>query len=247
MMDREGIGFLFIAIVPAALSVLAGVLMRAFRPAARVRSARTHRMGLAAQQMGLRFYGSADERVLAALPECSLLEKGTSRRAANVMGDGRKPPGLVVFDFEYSRGRQMADQAAADALYLVAMVHLGPAGADLPYACIYRTDWLGGPVGVRDTYRFTGLDDPDFGTGYMLCGRPAEQVRAMLTAPVREAIKAWQRRGPRPVVETLPGWVAVYVESEADDTGVGARCAEMVGYARAIAAALGSPLPAGTK
>lgn len=238
IMDRDGIGFLFVVLVPAALSVLAGVLTRAFRPAARVRAARTHRMRLAAQQMGLRFYAGAEDRVLAALPECSLLEKGASRRAANVMGDGQKPPGVLAFDFEYGRVRATADQEARDALYLVAMVHLAAGGADLPYACIYRTDWLGGPVGVSDVYRFSDLDDPEFITGYMLAGRPAQQVRALLRAPVRAAIKQWSRRGPRPVVETLPGWVAVYVESELDDRRIAIRCSEIVRYAELIAGAL---------
>jgi hypothetical protein len=235
-MNKEQFGVFFVVIVPAALLIVAGML-RAFRPAGRVRALRAGRMRQTAGELGLRYYGASDERMLAALPECSLLDRGEARRVANLLSDGRKPPALLVFDYEYSRQRRTADHAAVDALYLVAMARM-EGGEELPYACIYRLDWLGGPVGVKDVYRLSAQDDPQFSMHYVLSGRPAHRVRAMLSAPVREAVKSWSLWGPLPVVETLPGWVAVYVESEAGDRHLGVRCAEVARYARSVADAL---------
>ncbi len=241
-MDKEQAGLFVIAVVPALLSVAAGVLIRAFRPEARARTERTGRMRQAAESLGLRFYG-AEERMLAALPECSLFEKGTSRQVRNLMADGQRPPRLMVFDFECSRDRATPHHESVDALFLAALVR-PPGGERLPYASIYRTDWFGGPIGVRDTYHLSAEDDPEFSTGYLLSGRPAGEVRALLTAPVRDAIKQWPVRGPRPVVEMLPGWLAVYVESEAGDRRIAAKCAAIMRYADLVAGALGGPLQA---
>ncbi len=46
---------------------------------------------------------------------------------------------------------------------------------------------------------------------------------------------------------TLPGWLAVYVESDAGDRRIVEKCSELARYAGLVAGALCGPLPARTR
>jgi len=241
MSEPDAFVIIFTIAVPVLLAVVAAFFFRLFQTPRRQRIKRTHRMRQASEQLGLRFYDTSDERILAALPECSLLKRGKLRRVCNLMRDGQWPPGVLVFDYEYTRHGRDAERNYSYVLYLVALVRF-TGDVELPCCRIHRTDWFGGPVGAHDVYRLNHPQDADFNRDYMLSGRPVSAVRAMLTEPVREAVKSWRMRGPRPTVETLPGWVAAYVESDIDDTKLTGRCAELVRYAAGVAEALFVPM-----
>ncbi|KPK62454.1 MAG: hypothetical protein AMK73_06070 [Planctomycetes bacterium SM23_32] len=226
--------------VPISLAICLAMVFLVFSDPRAARERRRRMMQLA-EQLGLRYYGTFEGRDLSFLPACALFERGEGRAVANLLGEDRSPPRLVLFDYGFKlthagRGRNGADVGTI-ALYLVAMARL-PDGAATAPACIYREDWFGGPVGVRGLYRVKPEGDDEFAGDFWLTGEPREAVEAMLTPAVRAALKGWEVRGPRPVVEILTDWAVAYVDSAPRDRSVGSRGAALLKYASRIAAAL---------
>jgi hypothetical protein len=202
---------------------------------------RATRLREVAERLGLRYYGAVGQEALTFLPACSLFDKGETKKVANLIGEKRIPPGLAVFDYEFASLRSMEGAWTGDiedrgVLYLVAMARLpdAPREVSVTPARIYQEDWFGGPTGVKGLYRLQTESDLDFGRRFVIAGEPREEVCAMLTEAVREAIKEWTMRGPKPVVEITPGWIVVYVESEPGDRQVGDRAAYLLDYTSGI-------------
>jgi hypothetical protein len=228
--------------VPLVLAVCLAAVFLAFSDPRAVRERRRRMMRLA-ERLGLRYFGSFGEGRFRFLPACALFERGEERAVSNVMGEPRTPPRLVLFDygFMFAQGgrRGAAREVGMNALYLVAMAGL-PDGAAPTSAAVYQTDWFGGPIGVVGLYRVEPEGDEEFARDFFVSGEPRRAVEAMLNGPVREVLKSWQGRGPRPAVEILPRWIVVYVESDPRDRRVADRAAALLKHATAVAAALGA-------
>ncbi|MHC4593193.1 MAG: hypothetical protein ACYS8L_10945 [Planctomycetota bacterium] len=232
---------LYLALAIAVLVAAAlAVVLSSFKHPGRILKERSRRLYGMAEGLGLRYYGAVGQEGLAFLPACSLFGKGEVRKVANLIGEKRIPPRLAMFDYEFRTLRGMDGAWSGDieegVLYLVAMARLPDAPQEVlvTRARVYQEDWFGGPTGVKDLYRLQTKEDPDFGRRFVIAGEPREEVCAMLTRAVRDAIKAWTVRGPKPVVEIVPGWVVVYMESEPGDRQVAHRAAYLLDYTSRI-------------
>ena len=153
-------GLWMIVVLAVLLAVCAWIVISTFTNPGKVRAKRRRRMGDLAEDLGLRYYGEAPAAALSSLPPCSLFRKWPAKAVKHLISDRRRPPGLLVFDFEHVSPRgQSSTQAGL--LYLVAMARL----RDVPVPTavrVYQKDWFGGPVGVRGLYSLGVGDDLAF-------------------------------------------------------------------------------------
>lgn len=227
--------FWMITGISALLAVLLGAVFSLLKRSGKAGERRRQRMRGLAESLGLRYYGTAGRDALSLLPSCSLLEEGRPITVANLIGEKRNPPRLLLFDYERAYGfGGRPSELDGITLHLVAMARAPGRPAITPLR-VYREDWFGGPVGVKGVYKLQFKTDATFSDEYWLKGEPPDEVRAMLTEPLRETIKNWQGRGPMPVVEIVPGWVVVHVESHPNDREVAQRGAGLLNYATSIA------------
>jgi hypothetical protein len=239
-MDGEVV---WIGIVPMLLTLGVGLLLSLLRRPGKAAERRRRRMRAAAEGLGLRYLGTAGPEAIELLPPCSLFAKGQTRTVTNLIGDDGKPPRRLLFDYERDHGPDdRSGLQDSEGLHLVAMARL-PGGSGPPQARIYRADWFGGPIGVKDVYRLEFEDDPAFGNKHWLAGEPRHAVRAMLTREVRETMKGWSVGGPKPVIEVTPGWVVVHVESHQTDGAVAEKAGRLLDYAAAVAGQLARQAP----
>jgi hypothetical protein len=233
---------LYLALAIAVLAAVAlAVILSSFKQPRKTAKERGTRLREVAERLGLRYYGAVGQEALAFLPACSLFDKGEIKKVANLIGEKRIPPRLAMFDYEFASLRGMDGAWTGDiedrgVLYLVVMARLPDAPQEVPVtpARVYQEDWFGGPTGVKGLYRLQTKSDLDFGRRFVIAGEPREEVCAMLTKAVRDAIKEWAVRGPKPVVEIVPGWVVVYMESEPGDRQVAHRAAYLLDYSSRI-------------
>jgi hypothetical protein len=235
-MQMSGELLLVLVVVPLVLVGMTVVILSVVKTPSRERSERSQRMKRLASRLGMRYFGDPGEKFQDLLPDCRVLNRGSRRGISNVIGDRGRPPGAIVFDYAFSGSERDGQGLFSGALYLVVMVRL-PDRHDLPRCCVYKKDWFGGPVGVRGLYRLDYEEDVEFSQGFLVTGRQSEAVRRSLTAPVRQAIRSWEHRGPHPVVETVPGWVIVYVDSETGDAELVEHGLRLVKYAFEVAEA----------
>ncbi|MGD2175416.1 MAG: hypothetical protein PVJ27_08440, partial [Candidatus Brocadiaceae bacterium] len=200
-------------------------LVRSHSAAEEVRGSRMRRL---ADELDMRYFGDAGTEVFGRLPPCSLFEKSPVREVRNLIGERSSRPERLMFDCTFHRPRSSPDVGLPTPTYLVALAR-APVGCSARFR-LYREDWFGGPVGVRGLYRLSFEDDPSFRSRYLIAGGPAERVRSWLTPATREAIKSWDRSGPRPVIELVAGWVAVYLESDLQDTHLVRRGGRLMHY-----------------
>lgn len=226
-----------IVIIPALLAVTSAVILLVVKTPARMDVQRKQAMRRLADRLGMRYLGDAGDRLWDLLPRCSVLQRGKRKGIANILTDGRRPARLLVFDYRFTRSPRDSDGTFSAALYLVVMVYLEKC-QDLPRVRLYKKDWFGGPVGVDGTYRLEWEDDPMFGDQFVIARSGPARMREMLTEPVRAALKEWDSRGPLPVVETTPGWLIVYAESDPGGGRLEKRGAQIVRYAMRIAESL---------
>ncbi|MHC4788230.1 MAG: hypothetical protein ACYS8K_03375 [Planctomycetota bacterium] len=232
-----GSSFWMVLVIPGMLVVALGVVFAIFRGSAKPAAQRARRMRGLAERLGLRYYGAAPEGGQAHLPPCGLFERAARKTILNLLSEESRPPRFLLFDCRLRPLRGPYPGSTEEVLYLVAMVRMS---AD-PLVCplkVCRTDWFGPPIGVGGLYGVELEADPDFSRQFRLAGEPREQVRQLLTRPVREVLKSWTARGPKPLVEIWPGWTTVYVESEPHERGVARRAAELLDYAARIARVL---------
>ena len=222
--------------VVGVLVVFVLVLVRVVKGLGRAGAGRPERMRRLAESLGMRYFGSIEPAALDRLPRPSLLEQDAARGVRNLMGDKGPSPERMLFDCELRPPRARPETGLPSELHLVALARVRTAGL-APFR-VYREDLLGGPVGVRGLRRLGFEDDPEFTYGYLVAGQDWERIGALLTAPVRAAIRSGPVRGPRPVVELLEGWLAVHVESRPGDQMVERRGEELVRYACRIRDAL---------
>jgi hypothetical protein len=232
-MDAQPLWSLLLILALVAIAV-AGVFSL-LKPPAKARAERARQARALAGRLGLRYYGAAAQDALSALPPIGLLQTRVSRTLDNLIGEPSRPPNRLLFELVGSDGPQPAGDDAVRTLHVVSMVRL-PRAVQLDPVRLFREDWLGGPVGVKGLYRLHFDDDERFGFEYVVAGGSRERVRALLTKPVRDAVKAWGAARPWPVVEVLPGWVVAYVESDIYDRNWAGRAERLLLYASNIAA-----------
>ena len=242
--DMEGSSFWLVVALPAAMAAAIGVLFLLLKPSRRAAEERRDRMRDLAESLGLRYLGRADAELLRLLPaECTLFHRGDERGLTNLMAEPARAPRLLLFDYKFARGRYreegLHEEGGGEFLYLVAMTRL-PAGLPLTPFRVYQEDWLGGLPGTDDAYRLKPPGDPDLSVGFLFAGEPRQAVQASLTPDLRQAIREWPLKGPKPVIEMVPAWVVVYAESERADTGAADRAASLLRYACRLAQAAAS-------
>jgi len=237
-MDQQTL--LIMLIIPGALVALLAAVFWFVKSPAKARLERRRSMRRLAERLDMHYLGMAQSDEISYLPPLQILPAHEVVQIYNLMGERRRPPRLVLFDLTYhtAGGRRVTGGYEAP-IYLVAMAAL-PSGQVSAPVRVYQDDWFGGPVGVEEAYRLEFREDPVFSTRYMVHGGPEDRVRALLAEQVRSALKGWKQKGPKPVVEMLPGWVVVYVESDIYDGDAEARAEATLSYACAIARSLGS-------
>jgi hypothetical protein len=237
----------FIAILGVALLgvvFLAGLWFLSRRLSEKARRERTRRMQRLARDLGLRYMGHSDAATLRQLPRCRLFERDGRMELRNLAVEDRRPPGLLMFDYEWSERRtdetyEPYAEPYEPVGHLVVMLALDRPVEQAPLRVV-REDIIGGrPAGAA--YRLpVGQTDPTFQEQYWVSGLDPERAACVLTPPVRDALKAWQAPGvmPPPRVEILREWVVVHVESPTRDRRLVRRGRALVRYALDVARAL---------
>jgi len=216
-----------------AMALAAGlVYVLLFKGRRQLMAERAQRLRELAEHLGLRYFGSPAEDVLGALPRLGLLAGPRRKVLRNLVAEDRRPPYVLLFDLDFEPAGVMLEPT----VYQVVMLRRRTAGADGPVA-VCRMNALGGPVG-RGLYSIELSDDPSFVRRYRVRGE-RHQVASTLRPDVRAALAGWGESGPSPMVEFLPGWLAVYVET-ALGPGQAARTARaLFDYAVAVERAEG--------
>jgi hypothetical protein len=216
------------------MGAVAFLLLRSIRGTASLRTDRAQRMSLLADALGLECRSGSDEQGLEDVRTWPLLRGLQPGQVWHEVSDGRREPGFMIVDYFCPRSSRVPGEGA---LYLVAMVRLPMAVApERVYVC--QEDWFGGPVGVRGLYRIHFEDDSEFTSRFLVGGRPAHAVRAMLSPPVRRAIRAWRADGPLPAIGAEGDRLVVRMECGAGDRELMNRGVRLAGYALGIAQAL---------
>jgi hypothetical protein len=236
-----------LGVVLGGLVVLAGLWFATRCLAERGRRARTQRMRELARAMGLRYFGHADATSIEHLPPCRLFGRGSHTELRNLCAEDRRPPGVLVFDYEWSdtpphAPGEVYSEPFEPVDHLVVMLSLARPAPAAPVRVV-REDIIGGrPAG--EAYRLAvQKHDPVFHDNYWVSGVGRESARKVLTPPVRRALKGWQAPGlmPPPRVEILREWVVVHVESPTADRRLVQRGRALLRYALDVAEALGGP------
>lgn len=232
----EAPGALTILLTVAVLVGSAAVLFLLLRALGGGGARRPAQMRRLAEQLGMRYYGSAGSAALEHLPRCALFERDGKSDVKNLIGDDTAPPRRLLFDWECRAPRARPETGLAPALYLVAMCRL-PVG-NPPRFRVYWRNWLGGPAGLKGLRPIRFEDDPEFGHRLLIATDQWPQTREVLRPAVRQALLGWSGGAPRPVVEIGRGWVVAHVESEPGDARVQQRGSDLLQYAEAIGEAI---------
>ncbi len=237
--DMDAPGTLTILLTVAVLVGSAATLWLLLRALSGGDRNRPGHMRKLAEQLGMRYYGSAGSAALEHLPRCALFERDGESQVKNLIGAADAPPRRLLFDWEFRSPRARPETGLGPALYLVAMARLG--ARELPAFRVYWRNWLGGPVGVEGLRPVRFEEDAEFGHRLLIATEQWPQTREVLRPPVREALLGWTGAAPRPVVEVARGWVVAHVESEPGDARVQQTGSALLQYAAAIGQALTSP------
>jgi hypothetical protein len=223
--------------VPAALALIALAVIWALRRADLSDRRRDALLDLA-ERLGLRFYGDIGPEAVRQFPPSALFEEGSLGYIDNLMAEPRRPPRLILFDYRFNALDPLSGTPwGMEDLYMVAMLQLGE---DAPRASLrlFHSGTLGAPVQAGRTQSIAFASDPTFERDFAVAGPDLPRTRELLTEPVRTALREWDMRGPRPVVELMPGWLVVYDETYQADPQVGERANALVAYGMRLVEAL---------